>query len=98
MNGSQEPKIGFCIVERFLFQESIYYILWFWVETYHKGSPLWSEHQTRGGMAQSVEHIVHIDGANEGNVSPVGSAEGKCPEFVGVKGRMKPAPKDSGDH
>ena len=30
--------------------------------TYYIVSPLWSEHQTRGGMAQSVEHIVHIDG------------------------------------
>ena len=31
----------------------------------------------RGGMAQLVEHIVYIDGANEGNVSPVGSVEDK---------------------
>ena len=25
-------------------------------------STRWQEHQTNGGMAQSVEHIVHIDG------------------------------------
>ena len=35
---------------------------YFCCELDHIASPLWSEHQTRGGMAQSVEHIVHIMG------------------------------------
>ena len=42
------------------------------------------------GMAQSVEHIVHIDGANEGSVSTVGSAAGKRPEFVSAKRAASP--------
>ena len=37
--------------------------------------------------------------ANERSVSPVGlSAKRKRLEFVSAKGRMKPAPRDPGDH
>ena len=49
-------------------------------------------------LTKLAEHIVHIDGANEGSVSPVGSAEGKRPEFVSAKGRAESAPRTPSDH
>ena len=48
---------------------------------------------------QEKKHISYLaERANEGSVSPVGIAKGKRPEFVSAKGRMKPAPRVSGDH
>ena len=58
------------------------------------GSPLWSEHQTRGGMAQSVEHIVHIDGVVGSSptvttTNPVGVQVQRLPDFFAYPSRVR---------
>ena len=60
----------------------------------HIASPLWSEHQTRGGMAQSVEHIVHIDGVVGSSptvttTNPVGVQVQRLPDFFAYPSRVR---------
>ena len=71
MNGSQELKIGFCLVEVFRFGgELMLYLVVFDVNIPYRQDELfqmsnWTGMRTvhkHGGMAQSVEHIVHIMG------------------------------------
>ena len=66
MNGSQEPKIGFCLVEGFCFlRKAILYLVVFGGNILHGQYQLVKTSNGNlfhGGMAQSVEHIVHIDG------------------------------------
>ena len=66
---------------------------------YRLVSPLWSEHQTRGGMAQSVEHIVHIDGVvgsspTVTSTNPVGVQVQRLPDFFAYPSRVRRSPEN----